>query len=182
MERPKMVSYVCATMKQIYFFLEFLFEYGSLTFHWTKNLTMKRAKDISSHWIFGKLKWFGHFMVLVVSDSSGFMNALNAVAPAPVKKKRRSSDSKVIPWNGIFQYMCICSINPLNANFTKWSNTLKQFIGNLPTNCLSVFDHFVGLVLRGLMFIESCCFFTFLKGNISCGHLLMIWSTEILAL
>ena len=21
-----------------------------------------------------------------------------------------------------------------------WSNTLKQFVGNLPTNCLSVFD------------------------------------------
>ena len=41
-------------------------------------------------------------------------------------------------------------INPLNANSTKWSNTLKQFVGNLPTNCLSVFDHFVGLALKGL--------------------------------
>ena len=41
-------------------------------------------------------------------------------------------------------------INPLSANFTKWSNTLKQFVGNLPTNCLSVFDHFVGLALIGL--------------------------------
>ena len=44
------------------------------------------------------------------------------------------------------------SINPLNANLTKWSNTLKQFVGNLPTNCLSVFDHFVGLVLKGLRY------------------------------
>ena len=26
--------------------------------------------------------------------------------------------------------------NPLSTNFTKWSNTLKQFVGNLPTNCL----------------------------------------------
>ena len=34
-------------------------------------------------------------------------------------------------------------INPLSANFTKWSNTLKQFIGK------SVFDHFVGLALKG---------------------------------
>ena len=34
-------------------------------------------------------------------------------------------------------------INPLSANPTKWSNTLKQFVGNLTTNCLSVFDHFV---------------------------------------
>ena len=40
--------------------------------------------------------------------------------------------------------------NPLCANFTKWSNTLKQFVGKLPTNCLSVFDHFVGMVLKGL--------------------------------
>ena len=28
--------------------------------------------------------------------------------------------------------------------------TLKQFVGNLLTNCLSVFDHFVGLALKGL--------------------------------
>ena len=41
-------------------------------------------------------------------------------------------------------------INPLSANPTKWSNTLKQFVGKLPTNCLSVFDHFVGLDLKGL--------------------------------
>ena len=41
--------------------------------------------------------------------------------------------------------------NPLCANFTKWSNTLKQFVGKLPTNCLSVFDHFVGLAFKGLM-------------------------------
>ena len=38
----------------------------------------------------------------------------------------------------------------LNANFTKWSNTLKQFVGKLSTNCSSVFDHFVGLALKGL--------------------------------
>ena len=30
------------------------------------------------------------------------------------------------------------TLNPLSANPTKWSN------------CLSVFDHFVGLVLKGL--------------------------------
>ena len=41
-------------------------------------------------------------------------------------------------------------LNPFSANFTEWSNTLTQFVGNLPTNCLSVFDHFVGLALKGL--------------------------------
>ena len=39
--------------------------------------------------------------------------------------------------------------NPLSANFTKWSDTLKHFVGNLLRN-LSVFDHFVGLALKRL--------------------------------
>ena len=38
-------------------------------------------------------------------------------------------------------------LNPLSANFTKWLNTLKQFVD---TNCLSVFDHFVKLAIKGL--------------------------------
>ena len=42
------------------------------------------------------------------------------------------------------------SNNNLSANSTKWSNKLKQFMGKLPTNCFSVFDHFVGLALKGL--------------------------------
>ena len=36
--------------------------------------------------------------------------------------------------------------NPLSVNPKKWSNTR-----NLPTNCLSVFDHFVKLALKGLI-------------------------------
>ena len=47
-------------------------------------------------------------------------------------------------------------INPSSANTTKLSNTLKQFVGNLPTNCLSVFDHFVGLMLKALKNTEKC--------------------------
>ena len=58
-------------------------------------------------------------------------------------------------------------LNPLSANTTKWSNILKQFVGNLPTNCLSVFDHFVKLALEGLsrdgvVFILICNFIFFL--------------------
>ena len=41
-------------------------------------------------------------------------------------------------------------LNFLSANPTKWSNTVKQFLGSLPTNCLSLFDHFVKLALKGL--------------------------------
>ena len=41
-------------------------------------------------------------------------------------------------------------LNPLSANPTKWSNTLKQFLGYL-----SVFDHFVGLALKGLIIEDA---------------------------
>ena len=50
----------------------------------------------------------------------------------------------MMPLNGIM------NVNPLNANFTKWPNTLKQFVVKLPTNCLSVFAHFVGLAFKEL--------------------------------
>ena len=40
--------------------------------------------------------------------------------------------------------------NLLSAKPIKWSNTLKKFVDNLSKNCLSVFDHFVGLALKGL--------------------------------
>ena len=39
--------------------------------------------------------------------------------------------------------------NPLSPNPTKWSNTLK-LSNPAQTDCLSVFDHFVGLALKGL--------------------------------
>ena len=45
------------------------------------------------------------------------------------------------------------TFNPFSANSTKWSNTLKQFVGNLLANCFSVFDHFLGLALKGLKVI-----------------------------
>ena len=41
-------------------------------------------------------------------------------------------------------------LNPLKGNPTKWSNTLKQFVGRLPTNCLNVLDHFIVLAFKGL--------------------------------
>ena len=43
-------------------------------------------------------------------------------------------------------------VNPLSASPEKWSNTLKQIVDNLPTICLSVFDHFINLALKGLIF------------------------------
>ena len=52
----------------------------------------------------------------------------------------------------IFQALRIKRINPLSANPTKGPNTLKQFVGRLTTNSLSVFDHFVKFGLKGLTF------------------------------
>ena len=45
-------------------------------------------------------------------------------------------------------------IYPLSASLIKWSNTLKQFVGKLPTKCLSVFDHFMELALKEFRRLE----------------------------
>ena len=50
----------------------------------------------------------------------------------------------------VFDHFVELALNPLNTKFIKWSNTLKQIVGKLPTICLSVFDHFSGLALKGL--------------------------------
>ena len=41
-------------------------------------------------------------------------------------------------------------VNPLIANPTKLSNTTQAIRRRKPTNCLSVFDHFVGLAFKTL--------------------------------
>ena len=46
-------------------------------------------------------------------------------------------------------------VNPFRRKPTQWSNTLKQFVGNFSTNCLSVSDHFVKLALEGLNYPEA---------------------------
>ena len=59
-------------------------------------------------------------------------------------------DKKVIIFETLRRVNLLHTVNPLSAKLTKWPNTLKQFVGNLPTNCLSMFGHFVGLALEGL--------------------------------
>ena len=43
--------------------------------------------------------------------------------------------------------------NPISANPTQLSNTLKQFVSKMQTNCLSVLDHFVGFAIKGLSIV-----------------------------
>ena len=59
-------------------------------------------------------------------------------------------DSHVISTGTIFKTLKNPRVNPLSANPMKRSNQLKQCVGKLLTNCFSVFDHFVGLTLKGL--------------------------------
>ena len=68
----------------------------------------------------------------------------------PDKYSRKNEDS----------FMNLKVVNPLSANPTKWSNTLRQFVRNFPTNCLSVFDGFVKLGLKGL---KSTFFYMFTR-------------------
>ena len=78
------------------------------------------------------------------------------------------NNSQKLAQNRFFYLLSICNLQaneifnfdnlyniPLSANFTKWSNILKQFVAKLPTNCLSVFDHFVGLAVKGVRI--NCC-------------------------
>ena len=70
-------------------------------------------------------------------------------------------------------------LNPLSGNITKWSNTFKQFVGKLPTNCLNVFDHFVELAPKGLkpLFHEFTIITRFIKKDISTENSL-VWKNH----
>ena len=79
-----------------------------------------------------------------------------SVKESPERKKTKEKESTGY-YRGVFRTdsnikleIFTKSVNPLSVRPTKWSNTLKQFVGKLPTNCLSVCDHFVGLALKGL--------------------------------
>ena len=61
------------------------------------------------------------------------------------KYLKKFSITSHMDWEIIWR--TIRDINSLSANPTKWSNTLKKFVGNSPTNGLSVCDHFGGLAL-----------------------------------
>ena len=67
-----------------------------------------------------------------------------------VKNKRNDDVSRILKLELTTSDTDCLLVNPLSANPTKWSNTLKKFGGKLPTNCLSVFGHFVKLGLQGI--------------------------------
>ena len=81
-------------------------------------------------------------------SSTGFKESWKSI----LRKSQLELFNKLIEENA-FNFF-----NSLNANYTNWSNTLKQFVGKLSTNCLSVFDHFVKLALKGLNSIMNLVF------------------------
>ena len=72
-----------------------------------------------------------------------------------------------------FMFKAHFVLNPLSTNPTKWSKIL-QFVGNLPTNCLSVFDHIVGLALKGLRYFGQQTIAIRIIGKY------LIWSVKII--
>ena len=55
----------------------------------------------------------------------------------------------------IFHVLTLEAPTPQNGQ------TLKQFVGKLPTNCLSVFDYFVGLALEFISIFHEINFYYF---------------------
>ena len=76
-----------------------------------------------------------------------FLNGLIKNIPNVITIERNIANNDNNKWEEVAN-----KFNPLSANFTKWSNTLKQSVGKLLTTCLSVFDDFVGLVLKELRY------------------------------
>ena len=66
-----------------------------------------------------------------------------------IRSEKNKLNVKIFCTSASGTVLILTYLNPLSANPTKWSNTLKQFVGNLPTNCLSVLDHLSIWRLKG---------------------------------
>ena len=89
------------------------------------------------------------FSSLIVAYCFVFMYCMTSVLLEKIPQKFYYSHNisvAMLSWS-----LFILLFNPLSSSPTKWSNTLKQFVCKLPTNCLSVFDHFEGLAFKGLI-------------------------------
>ena len=81
---------------------------------------------------------FAKFLkTLVIQNTSGGCFCIFGQLPRNKNKNNRNNQAPP-------------ALKRFSTNPTKWANTLKQFVGKLATNCLSVFDHSVGLALKQL--------------------------------
>ena len=116
--------------------------------------------------IYGPENLYGHF-------TQRCKTVIQNIGKLPVKHpqwnaflgKLYTEDSRIYSWE-FFDIFRLSLFKPLSTIFAKWPNTLKQFVGYLPTNCFSVFGHFVGLALKGLRTREYGYFWKiFTKNN-----------------
>ena len=107
--------------------------------NWPSVNIAAQAPSVHGHLGHDKLKYCG---ILVCGCNDGFSERFMWLEITSLNKM-----PKVISQ---YYLKTVKRLSPLSANPTKWSNSLKQFISNLLTNCLSMFDHFVKLVLKGL--------------------------------
>ena len=84
------------------------------------------------------------------TNKQGTLNILTLYPLCKIYLQFSKKKKKKKRWFKTFVWFPPRLINRLSPNFKKWSNTLKQFVSKLPTNGLTVFDHFVGLVLKKL--------------------------------
>ena len=61
-------------------------------------------------------------------------------------------------WNSAGAHV-LNTFKPLSANPIKWSN-IQTIRWQQPANCLSVFNHFVGLALKGLRHFRTMLSFS----------------------
>ena len=104
---------------------------------------MIKTKNLAT---LNKYLFVWYFLVLI-----GIFSKVSNV----LDSREKNHFSLKIKWNHIFVTLynyetnyydeLITALNPLSADPTKWSNTLKQFVVGF-----SGFDHFLGLALKGL--------------------------------
>ena len=80
---------------------------------------------------------YGHFSCSVIFEKTLYKNHSQQFI--------FTQKSRLISTNQLYFYIRLLSAKP-----TIWSDLLKQFVGFLRTNFLSLFDDFVGLALKGL--------------------------------
>ena len=111
------------------------FMHRILQVHQRKMLYLNFPRDSVGHCI-------RHAIIKVLSEPN-----FSAYGQNPMTYTGKCVSEKTPTYTSFTQ----CDVfNPLSAKLTKWQNTLKQFVGNLPTKCLSVFGHFTGLAIKGL--------------------------------
>ena len=106
---------------------------------------------------------------LKISKSKAFLEVVTHVKRTRGKKDyywlTKSIETKIlsnVTNEPLKNLISILNLNSLSANSTKMVKHTQTICQLLPTNCLSVFDHFVGLVFKGLnlywgntVFVES---------------------------